>query len=80
MDQIPLTLRLPYTFLSTISHPNHRRLKLSSLRSSDPHWLLVVERDHAFFGSQSGIGDGQGGLACCDSWGRKESDMTEWLN
>ena len=27
-----------------------------------------------------GIGDGQGGLACCDSWGRKESDMTEWLN
>ena len=25
----------------------------------------------------SGVGDGQGGLACCDSWGRKESDMTE---
>ena len=24
-----------------------------------------------------GDGDGQGGLACCDSWGRKESDMTE---
>ena len=22
----------------------------------------------------------QGGLACCDSWGRKESDMTERLN
>ena len=27
-----------------------------------------------------GDGDGQGGLACCDSWGRKELDMTEWLN
>ena len=27
-----------------------------------------------------GVGDGQGGLACCDSWGRKEWDMTEWLN
>ena len=26
-----------------------------------------------------GVGDGQGGLACCDSWGRKESDRTEWL-
>ena len=26
------------------------------------------------------VGDGQGGLACCDSWGGKESDMTEWLN
>ena len=27
-----------------------------------------------------GVGDGQGGLACCDSWGRKESDTTEGLN
>ena len=27
-----------------------------------------------------GVGDGQGGLACCGSWGRKESDTTEWLN
>ena len=25
-------------------------------------------------------GDGQGSLACCDSWGRKESDTTERLN
>ena len=27
-----------------------------------------------------GNGDGQGGLACCDSWGHKESDKTELLN
>ena len=27
-----------------------------------------------------GVGDRQGGLACCDSWRRKESDMTELLN
>ena len=27
-----------------------------------------------------GVGDGQGGLGCWDSWGRKESDMTEQLN
>ena len=27
-----------------------------------------------------GVGDGQGGLACCNSWGCKESDTTEWLN
>ena len=26
------------------------------------------------------VGDGQGGLACCGSWGHKESDKTEWLN
>ena len=27
-----------------------------------------------------GVGDGQGGLACCNSWGRKELDTTELLN
>ena len=27
-----------------------------------------------------GVGDGQGGLACCNSWFRKESDTTERLN
>ena len=32
------------------------------------------------FGWIPGVGDGQGGLACCSSWGRKESDTTEQLN
>ena len=27
-----------------------------------------------------GVGDGQGNLACCGSWGHKESDTTEQLN
>jgi len=27
-----------------------------------------------------GVGGGQGGLVCCSSWGRKESDMNELLN
>ena len=39
------------------------------------HWLY----GHGF-GWTLGIGDGQGGLACCDSWGHKESDTTERLN
>ena len=39
------------------------------------HWL-----DGRESGWTPGVGDGQGGLACCDSWGGKESDMTEWLN
>ena len=38
------------------------------------HWLDAHE-----FGWTPGVGDGQGGLACCDSWGRKELDTTEWL-
>ena len=32
------------------------------------------------FGWTPAVGDGQGGLVCCGSWGRKESDTTEWLN
>ena len=39
------------------------------------HWLDGRESERTL-----GVGDGQGGLACCDSWGRKESDMTEQLN
>ena len=39
------------------------------------HWL----NGHGF-GWTLGVGDGQGGLACCSPWGRKESDMTERLN
>ena len=27
-----------------------------------------------------GVGDGQGGLRCCGSWGHKESDTAEWMN
>ena len=32
------------------------------------------------FGWTLGVCDGQGGLACCDSWVPKESDTTEWVN
>ena len=39
------------------------------------HWPDAHE-----FGWTLEVGDGQGGLACCDSWGRKEWDMTQWLN
>ena len=39
------------------------------------HWL-----DEHEFEQTSGVGDGQGGLACCSPWGCKESDMTERLD
>ena len=39
------------------------------------HWL-----DGRGSGWTPGVGDGQGGLACCDTWGREESDTTKRLN
>jgi len=43
----------------------------------------MVEWHHRLrheFEQAPGVGDGQGGLACCSSWGHKEWDMTERLN
>ena len=39
------------------------------------HWLHGHKFEQAL-----GLGDGQGGLACCSTWGRKELDLTEQLN
>ena len=39
------------------------------------HWLDGHEFEQA-----PGVGDGQGGLACCSRWDHKELDMTRWVN
>ena len=39
------------------------------------HWLDGHEFEYTL-----GVGDAQGGLVCCDSRDRRESDTTEWLN
>ena len=39
------------------------------------YWLDGLEFEQALR-----VGDGQGGLVCCNSWGCKELDTTEWLN
>ena len=39
------------------------------------HWLNGHE-----FEQTPGDSEGQGSLACCNPWGHKESDTTEWLN
>ena len=46
---------------------SHKRLHFTLERSRETNLGLC-------------IGDGQGGLACCESWGHKESDTTERLN
>ena len=44
----------------------------------------MVGWHHRFNGHEfeqtPGVGEGQGSLACCSPWGRRESDMTEQLN
>ena len=44
-------------------------------------WLdgITDSMDHESEGTP-GVGDGQGGLACCSPWGCKELDTTEQLN
>ena len=52
------------------------------------HWIYIktkqnktlIKKNGHGFGWAPGVGDGQGGLACCGSWGHKELDMTERLN
>ena len=51
--------------------------------SSLSHSVVFLQWHHWLDGHESewtlGIGDGQGGLACCNSWGREELDTTERL-
>ena len=42
-------------------------------------WMVSLTQ-WTWVGRTPGVGDGQGGLACCGSWGCKESNMTERLN
>ena len=42
-------------------------------------WMASPTNGHEFEQTQ-GDGKGQGSLACCSPWGRKESDTIEWLN
>ena len=45
-------------------------------------WLdgITDSMDMSLVNSTPGVGDGQGDLACCNSWGHKELDTTERLN
>ena len=57
------------------------RLKAGG-EGDDRGWdgLMASPIDGYEFEQALGVGDGQGSLACCRPWGRKELDTTEWLN
>ena len=48
--------------------------------STKDHGHLAITNEEAEEIKHPGVGDGQGGLVCCNSWSHKESDMTERLN
>ena len=57
------------------------KLNIQKMRiiASDPITSWQIDRE-TMETVTPGAGDGQGGLACCDSWVHKESDTTERLN
>ena len=70
---------MAYQLSSQLFPLNHCDLKKKGMTEDEMagwlHWLDGRESEWT-----PGVCDGQGGLACCDSWGQKESDTTEWLN
>ena len=77
-----------------LQHSGHLMWRVDSLEKTDAgrNWgqKTGMTEDkmtwwhHQHYGHEFGwtpqVGDGQGGLACCNSWGHKESDTTERLN
>ena len=54
--------------------------KIEGRRRSGWQRMRHHQLDGHEFEQVLGVGDGQGSLACCSPWGRKESDVTEQLN
>ena len=66
-----------------ITLPTEVRLVKVIVFSSSHVWMWELDYKESWAHELEwtlGVGDGQGGLACCDSWRRKESDTTERLN
>ena len=51
--------------------------KLPGIKTEDEMAGWHHQLDGHEFEYAPGVGDGQGGLACCSSWCHKESDTTE---
>ena len=66
-------MKLPWTKPTPTSQEMAQDSNWESVISLSALWRCLPDYDPANH-------DGQGGLACCDSWGHKESDTTEQLN
>ena len=85
LEGLMLKLKLQYFgHLIRRADSFEKTLMLGKIEGRKRRGQQRIRRHHRLngpgFGWTSGVGDGQGGLVCCSSWGRKESDMTEQLN
>ena len=82
LEGLMLTLKLQYFGqLMQRADSLEKTLKLGKIEGRRRRGRQRMSRlDGHGFGWTPGVGDGQGGLAYCGSWGRKESDMTGRLN
>ena len=64
------------TILSSLEFLN----PASQEKGKSMSWLDGITNSMDEFEQALGVGDGQGSLACCNPWSRKESDTTERLN
>ena len=89
VEGLMLKLKLQYlaTWCEELTHFKRpwswERLKVGAegdSREWDGWMASLTQWTWVWVNSTLGVGDGQGGLVCCSPWGRKESEMTEWLN
>ena len=82
-----LMLNLKFQYLMWRTDLFEKTLMLAKIEGRRRRWTKEDEMvgwhhrlDGHLFEQALGVGDGQGSLACCSPWGRKESEMTEQLN
>ena len=81
LEGLMLKLKLQYFgHLMRRADSSEKTLMLGKIEGGRRGWQRMRWLDGHGFGWTQGVGDGQGGLACCGSWGHKQSDTTEWLN
>ena len=87
MEGLTLMLKLQYFgHLIQIANSLEKTLMLGKIEGRRRRgqqrirWLDGITDSVTWVWVNSGVGDGQGGLACCHPWVCKESHTTEWLN
>ena len=81
LSRVPCAVQ--HALISRLFHTQYRQERLRAGSEGDDRgwdgWMASPTRCTWVWAS-SGVGNGQGALACCDSWGRQELDTTEQLN